>query len=152
MILIGAPVSPPFRSFSIALIHLSRSLSYTSIALIGPNHSDPAQYMRACVGFPGHVVLIRLDACDPAQSMPLLAFPGTSSSLTFASIPLIPLILCLHRLLSCEHGIDLRVPAFAHGQIYVAFSRGKSYKSAKCILNEDTKPCTKNVVYKEAIV
>ena len=29
--------------------------------------------MYASVGFPGHVVLIRLDACDPAQSMPLLA-------------------------------------------------------------------------------
>jgi ATP-dependent DNA helicase PIF1 len=49
-------------------------------------------------------------------------------------------------------GIDLRIPAFAHGQVYVAFSRARSYKTVKCILNEKTTPHTKNVVYKEAIV
>ena len=49
-------------------------------------------------------------------------------------------------------GIDLRVPAFAHGQVYVAFSRGKSCKTTKCILNDDTSPCMKNVVYREAIL
>ena len=45
-------------------------------------------------------------------------------------------------------GIDLRVPAFSHGQVYVAFLRGKSYKTVKCVLNEDTMPLTKNVVFR----
>jgi PIF1-like helicase len=49
-------------------------------------------------------------------------------------------------------GIDLQVPAFMHGQVYVAFSRGRSCKTVKSILNEDTCPRTKNVVYKEAIL
>jgi ATP-dependent exoDNAse (exonuclease V) alpha subunit len=49
-------------------------------------------------------------------------------------------------------GIDLRVPAFAHGQVYVAFSRGRSYQKVKCVLNEASAPRTKNVVYKEAIL
>jgi ATP-dependent DNA helicase PIF1 len=48
-------------------------------------------------------------------------------------------------------GIDLRIPTFAHGQVYVAFSRGKSCKRVKCVLNESTTPFTKNVVYREAI-
>lgn len=49
-------------------------------------------------------------------------------------------------------GIDLRVPAFAHGQVYVAFSRGRSCKTVKCILDDATTPRTKNVVYREAIL
>jgi hypothetical protein len=49
-------------------------------------------------------------------------------------------------------GTDLRVPAFAHGQVYVAFSRGRSYQNVKCVLNEASVPRTKNVVYREAIL
>jgi len=49
-------------------------------------------------------------------------------------------------------GIDLRVPAFAHGQVYVAFSRAKSREGVKCLLNDSTSPFTKNVVYREAIL
>ena len=49
-------------------------------------------------------------------------------------------------------GIDLRVPAFTHGQIYVAFSRGRSRKTVKCVLNENSVPRTKNVVFKETIL
>src|SRR6266702_2513343 len=49
-------------------------------------------------------------------------------------------------------GIDLRIPAFAHGQVYVAFSRARSPNDVKCILNEETSPRTKNVVYREAIL
>ena len=49
-------------------------------------------------------------------------------------------------------GIDLQVPAFGHGQLYIALSRARSHKTVKCILNDDTTPCTKNVVYREAIL
>ncbi len=48
--------------------------------------------------------------------------------------------------------IDLQIPAFAHGQVYVAFSRARSPNDVKCILNEETSPCMKNVVYREAIL
>jgi len=40
-------------------------------------------------------------------------------------------------------GIDLQVPAFAHGQVYVTFLCGWSYKKVKCLLNEETTPCMK---------
>ena len=43
-------------------------------------------------------------------------------------------------------GNDLRVSAFAHGQVYIAFSRGRLHRNVKCILNEDTAPWTKNIV------
>jgi ATP-dependent exoDNAse (exonuclease V) alpha subunit len=43
--------------------------------------------------------------------------------------------------------IDLQVPAFTHGQVYVAFSRGHSCKTVKCVLSDDTTPHTKNVVF-----
>ena len=49
-------------------------------------------------------------------------------------------------------GIDLHVPAFTHGQIYVAFSRGWSRKMVKCVLNESSVLHTKNVVFKETIL
>lgn len=49
-------------------------------------------------------------------------------------------------------GIDLRLPVFTHGQLYVAFSRSRSYKTVKCVLNNDTAPRTKNVVFKEVIL
>jgi hypothetical protein len=48
-------------------------------------------------------------------------------------------------------GIDLRIPAFAHGQVYVVLSRGKSCKCVRCVLNESTTLFTKNIVYREAI-
>ena len=49
-------------------------------------------------------------------------------------------------------GIDLRIPAFAHGQVYVAFSRGRSCKNTKCILSDKTTPHTKNIVLQQAIL
>lgn len=49
-------------------------------------------------------------------------------------------------------GIDLRVPAFSHGQVYVAFLRGKSYRTIKCVLNNDTAPRTKNIIFRHAIL
>ena len=51
-------------------------------------------------------------------------------------------------------GIYLRQLVFAHGQLYVAFSRGKSWSSVKVQIGENesckdlcTRNCTKNIVY-----
>ena len=50
-------------------------------------------------------------------------------------------------------GLDLRSPAFAHGQFYVAVSRVTSVHNIKAIWDErDRVAKTKNVVYKEVLV
>ena len=50
-------------------------------------------------------------------------------------------------------GVDLRIPVFAHGQLYVAMSRVTSKKKLKILLpldNLDSR--TNNIVYKEALL
>jgi hypothetical protein len=47
-------------------------------------------------------------------------------------------------------GIDLRTPVFAHGQLYVAFSRGSSWRRIKVLLEKTKK--TANIVYKEVLL
>jgi hypothetical protein len=50
-------------------------------------------------------------------------------------------------------GLDLRSPAFAHGQFYVAVSRVTSVYNIKAIWNErDRVAKTQNVVYKEVLL
>ncbi len=50
-------------------------------------------------------------------------------------------------------GIDLQLPCFSHGQLYVALSRGRSRNNVKCLLgNRASFSHTKNVVFREAIV
>lgn len=55
---------------------------------------------------------------------------------------------------SVKHvGIDLRAPVFAHGQLYVAFSRAASFDHVKVLLPDDTSVCgTPNVVYPEVLI
>jgi len=55
---------------------------------------------------------------------------------------------------SVKHvGLDLRVPVFSHGQLYVALSRARQRKNIKVLLPEDsTKPITANVVYEEVLL
>jgi ATP-dependent DNA helicase PIF1 len=49
-------------------------------------------------------------------------------------------------------GIDLRSPAFAHGQLYVALGRTRGYDRIKILLHpEQTSNKTKNVVFKEVL-
>jgi len=50
-------------------------------------------------------------------------------------------------------GLDLRSPAFTHGQFYVAVSRVTSVLNIKVIWNEkDREAKTQNVVYREALI
>ena len=50
-------------------------------------------------------------------------------------------------------GLDLRSPAFAHGQFYFAVSRATSVSKIKVIWNEDDREAkTQNVVYKEVLL
>ena len=55
---------------------------------------------------------------------------------------------------SVKHvGIDLRTPAFGHGQLYVAMSRATSSRRIKVLLPHDAVvPETKNVVYPEVLI
>ena len=49
-------------------------------------------------------------------------------------------------------GIDLRVPVFSHGQLYVALSRATSSRNVKVLLPEDESHAqTANVVYPEVL-
>ena len=50
-------------------------------------------------------------------------------------------------------GIDLRKPVFAHGQLYVAFSRARTSGNIKVLLSNETHgKTTQNVVYKEILL
>jgi ATP-dependent DNA helicase PIF1 len=50
-------------------------------------------------------------------------------------------------------GIDLRKPVFAHGQLYVAFSRATSSQHIKVLLPDDSvQKKTQNVVYNEILL
>ncbi|THU82772.1 helicase, partial [Dendrothele bispora CBS 962.96] len=50
-------------------------------------------------------------------------------------------------------GIDLRVPVFTHGQLYVAFSRATSCARVKVLLPEkEPLSQTKNIVYPEVLI
>lgn len=49
-------------------------------------------------------------------------------------------------------GLDLRVPVFTHGQLYVAFSRSTSRRRVKVLLPDDVEsPQTLNIVYPEVL-
>lgn len=50
-------------------------------------------------------------------------------------------------------GIDLRVPVFTHGQLYVALSRATSCTRVKILLSDkETIARTKNIVYPEVLI
>jgi hypothetical protein len=50
-------------------------------------------------------------------------------------------------------GLDLRIPVFAHGQLYVALSWATSSQNIKVLLPDDiTEPITSNVVYEEVLL
>ncbi|KAI8330155.1 hypothetical protein EDC96DRAFT_49724 [Choanephora cucurbitarum] len=50
-------------------------------------------------------------------------------------------------------GIDLRYEAFAHGQLYVAFSRATSWKNITVLFSEDNEEeTTRNIVYPELLL
>lgn len=50
-------------------------------------------------------------------------------------------------------GLDLRVPVFTHGQLYVAFSRVTSHSRIKVLLSPDTSTsATKNIVFKQVLI
>lgn len=48
-------------------------------------------------------------------------------------------------------GVDLRVPVFSHGQLYVAFSRATNSEHIKVLLPNDSN-ITKNIVYPEILI
>ena len=47
-------------------------------------------------------------------------------------------------------GLDLRTPVFAHGQLYVALSRGTNWNRTKILMKETRK--TANIVYKDVLL
>ena len=49
-------------------------------------------------------------------------------------------------------GIDLRTPAFCHGQLYVAMSRITDINGLKVLLSENGSATTENIVYSEALL
>lgn len=50
-------------------------------------------------------------------------------------------------------GLDLRIPVFAHGQLYVALSRVTSKSRLLILLNNSTSSFkTSNVVYKDVLI
>jgi hypothetical protein len=49
-------------------------------------------------------------------------------------------------------GLDLRIPVFAHGQLYVALSRATSRGRVRVLLPPDIGASTMNVVYDEVLL
>ena len=49
-------------------------------------------------------------------------------------------------------GLDLRVPVFTHGQLYVALSRATSRSRVKILLPDPTDPFTMNVAHPEILL
>lgn len=49
-------------------------------------------------------------------------------------------------------GVDLRLPCFGHGQLYVAFSRVTNVENLCTLQNTDQNFRTKNVVYPEMLL
>ena len=96
----------------------------------------------------GNVVVIPRTSCDPSEALPTqlclcqfpvrLAFVMTINQAQGQSIYYV--------------GIDLCVPVFSHGQLYVALSRCTSSDRIKVIFHEDSNSAlTTNVVYTEVL-
>lgn len=96
----------------------------------------------------GNVVFIPRTSCDPSETLPIqlcrrqfpvrLAFVMTINKAQGQSIYYV--------------GIDLRVPVFSHGQLYVALSRCTSSDRIKVVFPVDSNSTlTTNVVYTEVL-
>lgn len=49
-------------------------------------------------------------------------------------------------------GVDLRIPVFTHGQLYVALSRASSARRIQVLLADDSDGTTSNIVYPEVLL
>lgn len=49
-------------------------------------------------------------------------------------------------------GLDLRVPVFTHGQLYVALSHATSGDHIRALLSPDSKGETSNIVFPEVLL
>ena len=97
---------------------------------------------------------------DQLRLIPRIKLTSTEGELPYILTRLqFPLRLCFAMTVnksqgqSFNHvGVDLRIPAFTHGQLYVALSRVTDLSNLSILLPPNADPTTENIVYPEVLL